>query len=373
MAAQDIRLRRAIFAALFAAVVVFALLYAARILHATVVSDYATFVLLGLLASVLMWGILSSTGEISGSAYGVQIKLGGAVVPLVVIVGGGLWLQSKDRTSHIKVRWVTVNGNPARVTGDVRLEVAGVGNTPVALLTGSDIVTIDGIEPAMAGQPASFTLNSPTYQIHDAGAKNVVQPDELFTIVVDPVVATVVKGTVLCGGEDLCVGASVYVEGVNCPGGVASSNGFFEIPCPEATFPATLVVHLPATMKDDFCPKTFRIDEPTGHTLRLSLCAVPEGGTTVDGVSIKHIHPTPPPCGGGNANAALQQVLDGLHVDQKVSVTATLDPKGFFTDVHVSGGDDATNGRVASKVAAQRADKPRDCTPADANASATPL
>lgn len=124
-----LRTRRMVFIALFLASVMFAVLFGAGILRQNIISEYVVLVILGGLTGILTWGILSSSGEIKGSGYGVSLKLGGSSVTLGATLAGGLWLAASEGEFAIKIKFVDEVRQPVNVNSTVRLEIDGYTST----------------------------------------------------------------------------------------------------------------------------------------------------------------------------------------------------------------------------------------------------
>lgn len=56
---------------------------------------YGFYVVLGILAAVACFGVLRSSGKLSGEQFGSRWELGGAAAFCAVVVGGGLWYESQ--------------------------------------------------------------------------------------------------------------------------------------------------------------------------------------------------------------------------------------------------------------------------------------
>lgn len=128
---------------------------------------FVLYLLAGLLVAFACFGLLSSTGELSGSPYGIQTRLGGAIVGLVVVVGGGGLYEYF-----------------VRGTGEFQLRVSFYENdirdrTPVegsfALEYGADIpsrdihqgtVLFQNIPERFKGARVIYNLTSRDYKIH---------------------------------------------------------------------------------------------------------------------------------------------------------------------------------------------------------------
>lgn len=268
---SHLRLRRQIFTMLFAAVAGFAILFGAGVLHQNVVSEYVVFVLLGALAAVLTWGILSSTGEINRLGYGIQVKLAGAFVPLVLITGGGLWMMSSDEAFEIKFKLVNGAGQPVKVSGTARLEVAADPRRVV--LQNTDLVAFH-LPHADQDKDASLTLESSDVQSESPEKLYRLHPNELFLAHVVPVSITKISGTVSCDQKPLPSG-TISVTGRDCSGNI--QDGFFEIPCDGLSAQVQIEIRLPDPYAKDIRTRT--LNKLLGEKVSLSSCSKKDNGS----------------------------------------------------------------------------------------------
>src|SRR5258706_5150237 len=114
---------------LLVVVIALAILFASGILRFGLAGPfvYVVYVLAGLLSAFRSFGVLSSQGEFQGEHRGVGLRLGGAVVALVVVAaGGGLYERYLYTPPHFDLLLLFFAENPAKpepVTGKVVLIV----------------------------------------------------------------------------------------------------------------------------------------------------------------------------------------------------------------------------------------------------------
>lgn len=128
---------------------------------------YIVYVLAGLLSAFLTFGVLSSRGELHGERDGVGLKLGGAVVALVVVAAGGGFYERYLYTPpqfDVLILFFTENQAKAEpVTGKLALIV---GNQDFAKeLDGTGRVLFRGISSRYLQQPFQIQLDSPNYEV----------------------------------------------------------------------------------------------------------------------------------------------------------------------------------------------------------------
>jgi len=134
---------------------------------------YLIYVFLGLISSVVCYGLLSSMGEIQGHKYETTIKLSGAIVGLVVVGGGGMFYEKYIRqpeTLDMRVIFYTDNkSSPQKISGTATLFTANKQN---AVTLRNEYTTLfQGLPAAAEGQTLSLTLDCPDYDIDSAALK----------------------------------------------------------------------------------------------------------------------------------------------------------------------------------------------------------
>lgn len=158
-----------VFGVLLAAVLFFALAIASGALRfgleAPVV--YTLYVIAGLLAATLCFRILGSAGGLHGQPYGMTLRLGGAVVGLVVVAGGGALYERHVRTPAVFNFRVTFSPEdhdpPGPANGDA---VISFGDQQlIASLDGVGSTLFQGLAAHRRGVVARLTLRSRDYEL----------------------------------------------------------------------------------------------------------------------------------------------------------------------------------------------------------------
>lgn len=111
---------------------------------------YMIYIILGLIASVICYGLLSSFGEIQGHRYETTIKLGGAIVGLVVVGGGGLIYEKYVHTPDgVDVRVVFYSKNQSEIQRLKGQAIIFYGNTEKDVpVSNEGSILLQGIPPA---------------------------------------------------------------------------------------------------------------------------------------------------------------------------------------------------------------------------------
>jgi CHAT domain len=260
--------RRMIFMTLLAAAVVLAVLFGSGILRQNIISEYTVLVILGCLAGILTWGILSSSGEISGSRYGITVKLGGSSVTVAVTIAGGLWLATAEHEFAIKIKFIDESRQPVHVTGTLRLEIEAY-TIPMPVRS-ADLVELGQLPRRMAGRVASLTLESTPFRLGSPDQKYRVQPNEMLLVHVRPVSATKISGTVSFEGARM-PGGHISLVGRDCAGDVR--DGFFEIACEETTLPVKIQIRVPELYTSRICTREVVLKTLTNNEVVLEGCA----------------------------------------------------------------------------------------------------
>jgi hypothetical protein len=87
---------------------------------------FLVYILAGLLVAFATFGILTSTGELSGSPFGIQVRLGGSLVAAVVVAGGGSLYELYVRPATFETRVVfyeSTRETQVDITGSLTLFV----------------------------------------------------------------------------------------------------------------------------------------------------------------------------------------------------------------------------------------------------------
>lgn len=132
---------------------------------------YMIYVFLGLVSSVVCYGFLSSMGEIKGYKYETTIKLGGAIVGLVVVGGGGMiyekYVQRSDTVDVRLVFYRSKLSHTQKITGEATLLI---GNKEFTVtLRSQSSVLLQGIPFAAEGTKMNLSLDCPDFEIDSSG------------------------------------------------------------------------------------------------------------------------------------------------------------------------------------------------------------
>lgn len=130
---------------------------------------YLIYIFLGLISSVVCYGMLSSMGEINGHRYSTTIKLGGAIVGLVVVGGGGLVYEKYVHKNSEEIRLVFYTDATTHlqtISGEADLLV---GNQQMSIrLDNQNSVLFQGLQNVDEGSTLNFSLDCPDWKI-DSG------------------------------------------------------------------------------------------------------------------------------------------------------------------------------------------------------------
>ena len=260
--------RRMIFMTLLGASVILAVLFGSGIFRQNIISEYTVLVILGCLAGILAWGILSSSGEISGSRYGITMKLGGSSVTLGATIAGGLWLATAESEFAVKIKFVDESKQPVNVSGTLRLEIDAY--TMPMPVRGADLVELGQLPRRMAGRVASLTLESSVFRLGLPDQKYRIQPSEMLLVHVRPISTTRISGTVSFEGARM-PGGQISVVGRDCAGNVR--DGFFEISCVETSIPVKIQIRVPELYTSRICTREVTLKTFTNNEIVLEACA----------------------------------------------------------------------------------------------------
>jgi len=141
---------------------------------------YLIYVFLGLISSVVCYGLLSSFGEIQGHKYETTIKLGGAIVGLVVVGGGGMVYERYFHTpDNIDVRivfYLNSRTQAQKIRGQVNVLYGNVEKTiPV---NNQESVLLQSIPYSQENNRLNLDLDCPDFEIDTTFEKeNKFTPD----------------------------------------------------------------------------------------------------------------------------------------------------------------------------------------------------
>lgn len=154
--------------------------------EANPVTAYVTYVLAGLLAAVVCYGFLASSGWLKGKTHGFDLRVGGALLALVVVAGGG---GAYERFGHTPVaytqrlRFVDRASQPVKLTGLARLFL-GNGSWSAELREASD-AAFDGVPSAWRGKSVTITLDTAPFVL--------AAPEEVCNAGPEPIVVRVIR------------------------------------------------------------------------------------------------------------------------------------------------------------------------------------
>jgi len=159
----------ALFGVLLAAVLALTIVFAGGWLRFGLGAQFTfvMYVLLGLLAAVTCYGLLSSSGELEGKAYGVAIKLGGAIVALAVVAGGGALYERYGQTQGSFEQRINFysnhRGQLEKITGAATLSFGNERRLETLRETGTALY--QGIPIQWLGKPLVLDLESTRHEI----------------------------------------------------------------------------------------------------------------------------------------------------------------------------------------------------------------
>lgn len=171
----DKRSQLTIFVVLLAAMFAMTVLFASGVLRFGLSGPfiYVLYVIAGLLASTLCYGILDSFGELHGTRYGITLRLGGAIVGLVVVAGGGgLYERFLQTPSTFNVRVYLHEGNtavPVGAKGTLSLRLGSQQRTVNIEADGTAL--FQGITSDWEGKQVGLVLSSVLHELHPDSAR----------------------------------------------------------------------------------------------------------------------------------------------------------------------------------------------------------
>jgi hypothetical protein len=271
------------FVVLLLAALVLAVLFGSGVLRQDAVSEYVVFVVLGGLAAVVTWGILSSTGELKGRSYGIDAKVTGSLVPFILIVGGGLWLRTSEQEFSVKIKFLDGAGQPARISGLLRLEAKGHAYPAMTQPQKADLVEVTQLPHGLGGSRARVVLESDAFQISKPDQEYDLHPTQMIEVRVHP--KTKLSGTVTLAGTRL-TGGKVLVAGSNCGGDIR--DGYFELLCGDLAPPVKVEIQAPEVYAGQICKREHVLDRLANNQITLAGCPGIKIATPVD-----HAHVDP--------------------------------------------------------------------------------
>lgn len=128
---------------------------------------YVLYVLCGLLAAYVCYGLLSSMGELEGKQYGVALKLGGPIVALVVVAGGGGLYERYGQTPGSfaqRINFYTAQTSQLeKINGTATVSIGNERRAEVLRESGSALY--QGIPSSLIGKPLVLDLESANYEL----------------------------------------------------------------------------------------------------------------------------------------------------------------------------------------------------------------
>lgn len=131
---------------------------------------YLIYVLVGLLAAVLCYGILNSTGQLSGKIHGINVQLGGAIVVAVIIVVGAVYYEKMVRQdTPFEVRaYLYEKAQSELVSANGVLAIHLGEMLPTANINPDGTALFQGIPRQWAGKKVLVSLTSTSHELAKA-------------------------------------------------------------------------------------------------------------------------------------------------------------------------------------------------------------
>lgn len=141
---------------------------------------YVMYVLAGLLTAFLCYGVLDSVGELTGSPYGIALKLGGPIVGLVVVAAGGALYEKNVRgEGKFSVRiyfYEKSKTDLAPCKGELAVHLNSYSMS--VHLDGSGTAFVQDLSPAWKMKSVGISLVSLTHSIEDESGTIVLNPEQ---------------------------------------------------------------------------------------------------------------------------------------------------------------------------------------------------
>lgn len=141
---------------------------------------FILYVISGILVSVACFGLLSSSGEIVGESFGYKTRIGGAIVGLVVVVGGGgiyeVFARPASLFSFRILMYEDTPASPTLVKGSVSLIVGAAIRS--ADVDSNGTALFQGLPARWVETPAQLILRSNEFLIADPKSNQIVLKKE---------------------------------------------------------------------------------------------------------------------------------------------------------------------------------------------------
>lgn len=171
-----------VFSILLLSILAFTLLMANKTLQfaASSGTSYLIYVLCGLLAAYTCFGLLSSFGEINGQKYGLNIRLGGAIVAMMIVTFGGGYYEKNMQASpslDMRIRFVSDNNQmPQKISGKLSLFLGNEEKSQI--LDEESSVLFQGISNKWRGEKLSIALESSKFEFDSLSLNEAKITDE---------------------------------------------------------------------------------------------------------------------------------------------------------------------------------------------------
>src|SRR5260221_546968 len=217
MSAMSVTVKVAIFAVLLTVLIGLAVLFGSGVLRFGLEGPfvYVIYIVAGLLVAFVCFGLLDSSGELTGAHLNTNVKLGGAIVGFVVVAAGGALYEVYGRPPQIfsvRVLFYDSTGETVKPKGTITLFINS-GN-PQAPIDTSGTALFQNIPAASRNKAARVRLDSAEFKpASTQGDFLVLKPEETipFQVVRKPAFSSYEQGKIdfsWKSGESLKLAAS---------------------------------------------------------------------------------------------------------------------------------------------------------------------
>ena len=144
---------------------------------------YVIYIIAGLLVAFACFGLLDSSGELTGKPLDTNVKLGGAIVGLVVVAAGGALYEMYGRppqTFSTRIAFFDGTGQPVKPKGALMLFI-GAANPQLAI-DGNGTVLFQNIPAAWRNKPARVALDSAEFKAASTQEPSIIlKPEDTIT------------------------------------------------------------------------------------------------------------------------------------------------------------------------------------------------